>query len=196
MKIEINYDLIEKIQQAKGEAKLQRSFKQALRTDGMTTYIPTVISLNTIFGITGIITPDVAIKNLITLGVLPILIIMAAVPAIEKITYKITGETMEESAKKELNDLSLQLNSQFVKTSVDLLLDSREYHKKHKLILNKKGLPCIMQNKYIMVPTYDDGDIKETSILQEHEIGSKKYVLSLGSPQKAKQFKLAYGTGM
>ena len=36
-----------------------------------------------------------------------------------------------------------------------------------------------------MVPSYTfNGDIKDTSVLQEHIIGSKEYVLSLGSPKK------------
>lgn len=94
---------------------------------------------------------------------------------------------------EDLQKLSLQLNELNVKTSGELLLDSKVYHKQHKFVLSEKGIPGIMQNKYINIPTYDNGDIKETSILQEHKIGTKEYVLSLGSPTKRQVFKPAYG---
>ncbi len=48
-----------------------------------------------------------------------------------------------------------------------------------------------MEKKYILVPTYDYlGEIQSTSILQEHVVGSKIYVLSLGS--EAKEYRFAY----
>jgi len=44
-----------------------------------------------------------------------------------------------------------------------------------------------MEKKYINVPVYDSiGDIKTVSIEQEHIIGSKQYVLSLGSPNQVR----------
>lgn len=41
-----------------------------------------------------------------------------------------------------------------------------------------------MQNKSIIITTYDDESIKETPILQEHKMGSKVYTLSLIPPIK------------
>ena len=50
-----------------------------------------------------------------------------------------------------------------------------------------------MESKYILVPTYDfNNNIKNTSILQEHIVGTDKYVLSIGSPKK--ELKLAYSS--
>lgn len=36
------------------------------------------------------------------------------------------------------------------------------------------------------------GDIIETSILQEHNLGSKEYILSIGSPNKVLKLKPAF----
>jgi hypothetical protein len=75
-------------------------------------------------------------------------------------------------------------------TSADLLKKSELIKTEYKLI-HEKSMPIIHQNRYILVPTYNGlGDIKDTSILQEHEIGSKQYTLSIGSPSK--KLKLAY----
>lgn len=70
-------------------------------------------------------------------------------------------------------------------TSYDLLLKSKVYDKKYKVEMNKEQLLHIAEEKYILVPSYTyNGDTKDTSALQEHIVGSKQYVLSLGSPKK------------
>lgn len=65
--------------------------------------------------------------------------------------------------------------------------------KKYKVEVNKKQLPHIAEEKYILVPSYTyNGDTKDTSVLQGHIVGSKQYVLSLGSPKKV--FKPSYSS--
>ena len=81
--------------------------------------------------------------------------------------------------------MARQLNDLNVKTDYELLLESELYKKEYKIQVNEKKLPYIAESKYIMVPTHSfNGNMTETSILQEHVVGSKKYVLSLGSPKK------------
>ena len=83
---------------------------------------------------------------------------------------------------KELANLASMFNKFNINTSYDLLLETELYHKETKVVLNNH-LPCIMQKKYFNIPTYTiTGDIKPVSIEQEHIIGSKQYVLTLGSP--------------
>lgn len=110
----------------------------------------------------------------------------------DKLFAKYTGKTKEKIAMEELCDLSLKLNQLNIKISGELLLDSIEYYKEHKFVLSENGIPGVMQNKFINIPVYNDGDIEETSILQEHKIGTRQYVLSLGSPNKYRLFKPAY----
>lgn len=101
-----------------------------------------------------------------------------------------THPVAQASAIMDIIMLSLRLESIRVSTDAELLMESTEYHREYKLVLNENKLPQILQSKYIMIPTFDDGQIKDESIVQEHIIGSKEYVLSKGSP--VKQYKLSF----
>lgn len=90
-----------------------------------------------------------------------------------------------KKSKYKLISLVGKLNDLNISTDYELLLQSELYYKETKLTLNDYHLPDLMQKKYINVPVYDTmGDIKTVSIEQEHIIGSKQYVLSLGSPNQ------------
>lgn len=103
--------------------------------------------------------------------------------------HKITGvDPYEEKAYKRLQRLALQFNDINLSTDIDLLLQSEMYYKKHKIELSEKNIPILTEEKFIYVPTYRyDGDVDVTSIQQEHEVGSREYVLSLGSPKNVRQ---------
>lgn len=104
---------------------------------------------------------------------------------------KCCGDKYFLGSSNNLRKLSSQLQYLNISTSFNLLLESKVLDKKYKVEFNKNSLPHIAENKYILVPTYNyNGDIKDTSILQEHVVGTKEYVLSLGSPKK--EFKPAY----
>ena len=79
----------------------------------------------------------------------------------DKLFAKYTGKTKEKIAMEELCDLSLKLNQLNIKISGELLLDSIEYYKDHKFVLSENGIPGVMQNKFINIPVYNDGDIYE-----------------------------------
>lgn len=86
---------------------------------------------------------------------------------------------------KNLKTLIAELETINVMTNYNLLLQARLYDKAYKFTFNKDKTPIIMQEKYIDVPSYNyDGNLKDTSILQEHMIGSSSYVLSVGEPIK------------
>ena len=93
-------------------------------------------------------------------------------------------------AIKRLHELVIELKELHINTDYDLLLKSELLEKKYKVQINKENVLSLIENKYILVPTYDfNGNVKTTSILQEHEIGTSDYVLSIGSPKK--ELKLA-----
>ena len=84
-----------------------------------------------------------------------------------------------------LKDLSTKLNDIGVKTDYDMLLKSEMYEKNYKVETSSDKLVTLSQKKYIYVPSYDfNGKEKETSILQEHDIGTNIYSLSVGEPDK------------
>ena len=79
-----------------------------------------------------------------------------------------------------------------ISTTYDLLLESKLYEKQSKLIINEDKLPEILEKKYILVPTKDGKINSEVSIEQEHIIGSKEYILSLGKPRKEHSYSYAF----
>ena len=81
----------------------------------------------------------------------------------------------------------------YLDTSYDLLLESKLTERNYKINFDKENLLSMLESKYILVPTHDfSGNIKNTSLLQEHYVGSNDYVLSIGLP--AKQLKFAYSS--
>lgn len=97
----------------------------------------------------------------------------------------------KEIAMIRLKRLVQEFNILNIDTNYDLLLKSELYHEKYHLRLNDEKLPIILESKYILMPTYNfKGNIKDTSLLQHHVVGSKTYVLSLGTHQKER--KLVY----
>ena len=117
---------------------------------------------------------------------------LAAVYGTLSIVSALVGDGEKQEAMKKLKNLVVQFDSLNLSTDFDLLLQSELYEKKYKFEVNKKILPSLVEKKYILVPTYDyRGEIQETSIEQEHVVGSKTYVLSIGSPSKKKSARLA-----
>ena len=93
---------------------------------------------------------------------------------LENVSKRYKGRNFQLTALKDIN----------ISTSYELLLDSENYKTEYKLKFDEAKIPYIKQDKYINIPVYNDGDIKEVSLVQEHVIGSKSYSLSYGSPSK------------
>ena len=78
-----------------------------------------------------------------------------------------------------------------IDTTVEALMNAEVYHKKYKLAT--EGAPGIIRERYFNLPIKNAlGEDDETSVKEEHLIGSKKYVLSLDKPVEQKKYKLAY----
>jgi len=103
---------------------------------------------------------------------------------------KITGiDKYEIKACKNLKQLVSHFNDLNISTDYDLLLQSELYKKNYNIGLSDEKLPFLKEAKYIYVPCYKyDGDVEVTSIQQEHVIGSREYVLSLGSPKSSYKY--------
>ena len=97
----------------------------------------------------------------------------------------------EEKSRERLKILVSKLKDLNVDTDYKLLIESELQEKKYKIHLNESKIPEIIENKYILVPTYNfNGNIKHTSINQEHIVGTNEYILSIGTPKK--ELKLVY----
>ncbi len=110
---------------------------------------------------------------------------------IEFINYTILGDIYKDIASYRLQLLVAQLNQINVKTNYNLLKKSVCYEKITNFRLNEYKLPQLIESKYVLVPSFNyNNELVDTSILQEHVIGSNEYILSVSLPRKV--LKLAY----
>ena len=178
MKIDVNYDLIDKIREAKTGFSLQYNLNRPLKYTAFYSafklssviFVPTTTEefLSYITCGFGIYTLSGAIASVICLP-------LSRKRAIESLKF-----------------LSSRLKDINVNTNHELLLKSYSYKTEYKVKFNDYLLPYVEQNKYISVLTIENGEENETSLLQEHIVGSKTYALSYGSPKEKKVLKLAY----
>lgn len=184
MKISINYNLMEEIAQANKGFSLSREAKECVLKSSIVTTLMTLIEIGD---------PNALLKGLKWFPICFFTYIginLLTLQIFNKATKGYYFEWTKDKALNNLRELSVKLKSINVDTDSNLLLETKEYKSKYKIRLNESKIPYILQEKYILVPSYDYDEIKDTSLLQEHIIGSKKYVLSKGSPQK--KLKLAY----
>ena len=95
-----------------------------------------------------------------------------------------TKDPYAKLAKERLVELTEKLRALNVNTDYECLLKASLYKKERVLELNKSKIPFILESKYILVPSYINGEVTKTSILEEHVVGSKEYVISVSPPTK------------
>lgn len=184
LKLNINYDMIDKIYQSKGEHRLRLIYKEYAGAAIMPVCFAVFDTIDAIRGI------DISLN--ITLTILQLSLFFGFIPAgyisFEKLQSRLGVKTDREKAMDKIKDLSHQFNLQNLSTTPELLLQSEVYHKKYKLAMD--GKPGIIRERYINVPAYNyKGDETLKSIKEEHRIGSKEYILTLDSPKKQKVLK-------
>lgn len=179
MKIIINYDLLDKIREAKTGISLNRSTKTFIITGNFSL-------LASMFFALILIPKELLIKYIPEISARTLLYHTLIRTTIDLLTIK----PYKIISKEQLRELSYQLRDININTDKDLILDSYKYKTEYKWVKSEKDIDLI-QKKYIMVPVIENGEEKEVSILQEHAIGSKTYSLSIGEPTKQKVLKLA-----
>ena len=102
-------------------------------------------------------------------------------------------DPLKEISDIKLNNLSCSLQKIGVNTDQELIKESRLEGRKYEFKFNKKIIPQMIESKYILVPTYNNiGEVKETSILQEHTLFTNEYVLSKSRGLEKNKKVLAY----
>lgn len=180
MKIQINYDLLERIKDSKNGMRLDR-------------YIPKWISIGSILTIASCVMSNsvdpasplapICIMNSeswVTFG-----IILSGAACRDMSPNLVLYNKIEEESLNDLDLLISELNNIEVKTSLDLIKGSKLYKTKYKIKFTDNK-PMLMQEKYITVPLSNG---YEESLLQEHKILSKNYELSVVSPVKRMKLK-------
>jgi len=179
MKIVINYDFFDKILDARENINILKVVRNNKKSY-IYYYLPAFLTVNMLMNEdikTALLALPMEYLTVVTLDLIE-----------QKMAKK---DNYKEKAIIKLKSLVSKLQDLGVETDYDLLLQSKLYERVNNLYLNENKLPEIMTSKYILVPSYNHSrDIKNTSILQEHIIGSSDYVLSIGT--KAKEYKLVY----
>ena len=170
MKIQINYDLLNKVI----ESKKGFSISQITKYAGRCTAISTVIDIGF-----SCIMPEPAEKL-----IFDILFYSLFHAALGTALYKGLSELGKRKATRDLIVLAFKLCQLNIITNLNQIDQAYAYHTDYKIVNSKKGIPQLKQDKYIVLPVYENGEESEVSILQEHIIGTRKYDLSIGEPQK------------
>lgn len=174
MKILINYDFLNAVKNVNENYtpfKVIRNSKE----EWMKFNLPIFTGFN-------LIITNFDVKRTISILSLQFITITACNYAIYSATKPDVFSIKSELALRELVRKFDDIN---FKTSFELLKESEQYDKKYDIRINENKLPEMIQSKYILVPYQDSlGNINKASLLQEHVMGSKDYVLSLGSPKK------------
>ena len=177
MKIVINYDLMEKIAEAKYGFSLKRECKIVSAT------VAVCYSFFSVLNCVAMNSIDFQ-RWLVSLPFYAIYSIVLAT-GLSSLIRGVSGQ--KEMATIHLDDLSIDLNSLNIDTDVDLLLEAYKYYTEYECD-HDKIIPTLIQKKYINIPTTDD---EEVSIVQKHMIGSSVYTLSKGRKVKQMVGKLA-----
>ncbi len=179
MNIIINYDLIDEIKNAT-EPLSPLKLIRCKRKKFCFYYVPALTILNSLF-----VEGNLALSLAFSLGMVSI--------------YETLPELMARSdfyaikAKAHLQNLTCHLGDNNVETSYDLLLDASVEAKEYHLYWNEHKLPALLEQKYILLPTYGfDGEIRDLSLVQEHTVGTNRYVLSIGRYNKGKRLSFVH----
>ena len=131
---------------------------------------------------------NIDIKDIVLL-LLRLNINLTCIDLILETLYKKIGHSnmdlYAEVSSLNLKKLVLLLSNINVSTNYNMLLSSELYYKTCHINCEERKLPILKSKKYIYVPSYGyDGEEKVTSILQEHIIGTKEYILSVDEPDR------------
>lgn len=136
---------------------------------------------------------DYILLNRSPLGILPAMLLQANLAfGLEIIKcFANGGDIYRMKSEDDLEKLVSDLERINIETSYDLIKKSECYDRIVNLKINENKLPELIESKYILIPSYDyNGEITDTSVVQEHVIGSEEYQIFKGSPKKV--LKLAY----
>lgn len=170
MKLVVNYDLLDKVCEAKKGISLNKITKK----------------VGTLMGIA---TPVLSIDNIV--GSEPLSEFFGGI-AFTLFYYgsyyyllgRVTADSTKAAAECELSNLSRQLKDIFVDTDPELLKESYGYKTEYAFNFKDSTLPKLEQRKYVIVPVHSDWENNTRSLVQEHVIGSREYTLSHGEPKE------------
>ena len=177
-----NYDL---------EAKIKKANQNIDIKNLVISNVPYLVAFNAMIGILRVPgynqVPRILINNIIMLTTMSILDVR-----------RDNKKNLHDKAYIDLINLSTKLKERNINTSPELLKQAKLMKRPtYNVRLSEKNIPILIQNKYMLVQTYNhkcDINKEPLSLHQEHVLGSKKYTLKLGTPDKKTNYAFSYGT--
>lgn len=187
-RIEINFDIIDKTYEARGMHNVRRW----LRINKA--YNISAASYCVIQGV-NVINGEKTIEDalLLTLAVIAVAVVVwGGKDFLDSLREtKKTGLNYKDRAYYELILLSEILREYGLDISPEQMMKAKIYNKKYKLAMD--GRVGIIRDRYFEMPFTDKtGEEKQTSVKEEHILGTKKYVLTLDKPTEQTEYELAY----
>ena len=176
MKIIINYDLIDKVREAKTGFSLHKYTRVVGFTNSIT--VPAIIL-------------GAQIGNTNAMDALELMLKTFSYSLFyNALQATVSSFFRKREATEELINLSTKLNCMCIETSSELLKGAYQYEVDYSVNFDSFP-PKLEQKKYIMVPVYNDWGNNERSLVQEHVIGTRDYALSYGESKKKKVYSYA-----
>ena len=126
------------------------------------------------------------IRNLITeepvKAIVKSLLIGLGVPTLISLYCVLKKEDpIKYSSYKKIVEIPETLNDMRIKTNCDLLKDTKVEKKEYSIRINENKIPQLIESKFFLIPSCGkNGEIKNTPLVQEHKMFTKKYILSKG----------------
>jgi hypothetical protein len=107
-------------------------------------------------------------------------IVGVGVPALVSLYYSLKkDDPFKVKDQDNLAETPEKLKALDINTNEDLLIKTKLTKKEYKFRINEDKTKKIVESKFILVPSYDnDNKLVSIPLVQEHELFSKKYVLS------------------
>lgn len=173
MKLKVNYDLLNRIEESKKGVSLNKLYKERLRD--------TAICIPSLTPLYFLVFDNIGRYLIYLLGFEGIYFI------IDCLIDSMFKDYKKKIAKEDLLDLVRDLEKLGVLTNYELLQSSEVIKTDYKVTLSKHKIPVIKEEKYINVNLRNG--YNET-IMQEHNIMSRYYDISVKEIEKKKEFKL------
>lgn len=172
MKISINYDLVSKAREAKTNFSLKKSIKDSLIISCHINALITLMDPN-------FDSSPIGIRNKFIFALVIAPTLLTCTDRLFLAKYK------NNTAIEDLKELSKKLHNINVHTDCELLQNIENYYTEYELVQSDDSIiPKITQNKYILVPAYQNGEGTEISLIQEHILGTTDYSLAHGEPKR------------
>lgn len=189
IKLEVNFDLIDKAYEAQGMHNVRRWFRVNKIYNVIAAIVP---ATHLTLALSGLESPESALISSTVVTGTNYAFWAALDKGLEALRTKVTGISPRHKAWIELIILTEVLRQEMnINTSVENIMNSEIYQKNYKLA--KDGRVGVIRERFINLPIVNAlGEEDVTSVKEEHLIGSKKYVLTLDKPVEQKEYKLAY----